>query len=90
MFALQALYPAYKQSLDSYLTLTVKATKDANVVQLVLLLVLGVFMDALLSAWTWLNLQAVAELRYNVYQLFMVGTALLPHLNKNEHMSISV
>ncbi len=48
-------------------------TQHANLVQIILIVVLGVCMCAFLSIWTWLNLQDVAKLRLTIYRIFLVS-----------------
>jgi hypothetical protein len=69
---LQAVSLGYQTSLDGYLQLVVQATHSSNIIQMVLLLVLGVGMCMFLSLWTWLNLSDVAARRFDIYRVFMV------------------
>ncbi len=51
-----------------------------NTVQLILLVVEGVLLSAILSAYSWVLLQRVARRRYHLYLTFMVTT-----LSKNKN-----
>jgi hypothetical protein len=73
VIAWQALFPAYGETLHSYLQLVVSKTTSINRVQLILLLSVGIGACALLSLWTLHTLQAVAEQRHSMYNIFVVG-----------------
>ncbi|KAL6762972.1 hypothetical protein V8C86DRAFT_516445 [Haematococcus lacustris] len=66
------VFEGYKSTMDIYMQIVISSSASANNLQLVLLAAEGGVLCLLCVAWVWLLLRAVAERRYQMYQILMV------------------
>ncbi|KAJ9509612.1 hypothetical protein QJQ45_011248 [Haematococcus lacustris] len=66
------VFEGYKSTMDIYMQIVISSSASANNLQLVLLAAEGGVLCLLCVVWVWLLLRAVAERRYQMYQILMV------------------